>query len=203
MFSEKSINTILDCASTVLEMPCDKIEAWYEVTKRTALARNTERLYTKVCIKHAYLWLSRHEWHRLSLVLGDLRANVLSDKQSDTQIHGTNVLELYSLEIQMYQQLHNASMVKKVFLEATNVTNAIPHPRTMGVIRELGGKMYMEEKDWEAAQVNFFQAFRNYDEAGSSQRIQVLKYLVLANMLMSSSINLFDSQETKPYVMVD
>ena len=94
-------------------------------------------------------------------------------------------------------------MVKKVFLEATNVTNAIPHPRTMGVIREFGGKMYMEEKDWEAAQVNFFQAFRNYDEAGSSQRIQVLKYLVLANMLMGSSINLFDSQETKPYVMVD
>ena len=203
MFSEKSINTILDCASTVLEMPCDKIEAWYEVTKRTALARNTERLYTKVCIKYAYLWLSRHEWHRLSLVLGDLRANVLSDKQSDTQIHGTNALELYSLEIQMYQQLHNASMVKKVFLEATNVTDAIPHPRTMGVIREFGGKMYMEEKDWEAAQVNFFQAFRNYDEAGSPQRIQVLKYLVLANMLMGSSINLFDSQETKPYVMVD
>ena len=79
----------------------------------------------------------------------------------------------------MYQQLHNASMVKKVFLEATNVTNAIPHPRTMGVIREFGGKMYMEEKDWEAAQVNFFQAFRNYDEAGSSQRIQVLKILFL------------------------
>ena len=136
-------------------------------------------------------------------MLGDLRANVLSDKQSDTQIHGTNVLELYSLEIQMYQQLHNASMVKKVFLEATNVTNAIPHPRTMGVIREFGGKMYMEEKDWEAAQVNFFQAFRNYDEAGSSQRLLFHTFLVLANMIMGSRLYLFDSQETKPYVMVD
>lgn len=38
-----------------------------------------------------------------------------------------------------------------------------------------------------------------YDEAGSGQRIQCLKYLVLANMLTESSINPFDSQETKPY----
>lgn len=191
---------MLDYVSMVSEIPFDIIEDWYDVTKRAALVRNTERLYTKICIKLAYLWFSRHEWHRLTLVLGELRANVLNDKQSDTQMHGTNVLELYSLEIQMYQEMHNVSMVKKIFQEAMNVSNAIPHPRTMGVIREFGGKMYMEEKDWEAAQVNFFQAFRNYDEAGSPQRIQVLKYLVLANMLMGSSINLFDSQETKPYV---
>ena len=51
-------------------------------------------------------------------------------------------------------------------------------------------------ENWEAAQVDFFQAFRNYDEAGSPQRIQVLKYLVMANMLMGSGINVFDSQET-------
>ena len=47
--------------------------------------------------------------------------------------------------------------------------------------------------------MDFFESFKNYDEAGSLQRIQVLKYLVLANMLMDSEINPFDSQETKPY----
>ena len=31
------------------------------------------------------------------------------------------------------------------------------------------------------------------------RRIQCLKYLVLANMLMNSDINPFDSQEAKPY----
>ncbi|CAD6970429.1 unnamed protein product, partial [Tilletia controversa] len=45
----------------------------------------------------------------------------------------------------------------------------------------------------------FFQSFLNYDEAGSPQRIQVLKYLVVAQMLMGSEIDPFDSQETKPY----
>lgn len=55
-------------------------------------------------------------------------------------------------------------------------------------------------ENWEAAQIDFFQAFLSYDEAGSPQRIQVLKYLVLAHMLMGSDINPFDSQETKPWV---
>ncbi len=45
----------------------------------------------------------------------------------------------------------------------------------------------------------FILAFKNYDESGSPQRIQCLKYLVLANMLTQSEINPFDSQETKPY----
>ena len=53
--------------------------------------------------------------------------------------------------------------------------------------------------NWEAAQVDFFQAFRNYDEAGSELRIKVLKYLVLAHMLTGNDVNPFDSQETKPY----
>lgn len=54
------------------------------------------------------------------------------------------------------------------------------------------------EGQWNRASEDFFESFRNYDEAGSPQRIQVLKYLVLANMLTGSEVNPFDSQETKP-----
>jgi hypothetical protein len=53
---------------------------------------------------------------------------------------------------------------------------------------------------WNRASEDFFESFRNYDEAGLPQRIQVLKYLVLANMLTGSEVNPFDSQETKPCV---
>lgn len=51
---------------------------------------------------------------------------------------------------------------------------------------------------WDKASTDLFESFRQYDECGSSQRIQVLKYLVLAYMLMGSEINPFDSQETQP-----
>lgn len=97
------------------------------------------------------------------------------------------------------------------------VRNAIPHPRIMGVIKECGGKMWMQESKlptlcisyvrltwpseaWVKASEDLFESFRQYDESGSAQRIQVLKYLVLNTMLMGSDINPFDSQETKPSV---
>ena len=51
---------------------------------------------------------------------------------------------------------------------------------------------------WNRASEDFFQSFNNYNDAGSPQRIQVLKYLVLANMLTGSEVNPFDTQETKP-----
>ncbi|CAJ0765936.1 11352_t:CDS:2, partial [Entrophospora sp. SA101] len=86
-----------------------------------------------------------------------------------------------------------------LYQQCLHVKSAIPHPRIMGVIRECGGKMHMGEKEWFKAQTDFFESFKNYDEAGSPQRIQVLKYLVLANMLNESQIDPFDSQETKPY----
>lgn len=54
-------------------------------------------------------------------------------------------------------------------------------------------------ENWAEAQSDFFESFRNYDEAGSLQRIQVLKYLVLTTMLMGSDINPFESPETKAY----
>lgn len=38
-----------------------------------------------------------------------------------------------------------------------------------------------------------------YDEAAIGRRIQCLKYLVLANMLMESEVDPFDAQEAKPY----
>lgn len=40
---------------------------------------------------------------------------------------------------------------------------------------------------------------RAYDEAGSSNRSRCLKYLVLASMMMESSVDPFDSQEARPY----
>jgi COP9 signalosome complex subunit 2 len=60
--------------------------------------------------------------------------------------------------------------------------------------------MSIPKGQWTRATEDFFDSFKNYDEAGSPQRIQVLKYLVLANMLTGSEVNPFDSQETKPFV---
>eukprot|EP01083_Nonionella_stella_P308442 1088102_1 len=79
------------------------------------------------------------------------------------------------------------------------VKGGIPHPRTLALIQELGGKMHMSSGEYEAANTTFYQAFKSYDEAGDIARLRCLKYLVLASMLHASSINPFDSQEVRPY----
>ncbi|KAJ1402279.1 hypothetical protein SESBI_28174 [Sesbania bispinosa] len=60
-----------------------------------------------------------------------------------------------------------------------------------------------EERQWAEAATYFFEAFKNYDEARNQRRIQCLKYLFLANMLMESKLNPFDGQEARPYKNVD
>ena len=197
--SEKTINSILDYVSNSTNVKLAVVQEFYNATQEALEAARSDRLGIKIKLKLARLWLAHREWSRLAAVLRELRTEGAIADSRDVQSQGTTMLELYALEIQMYRETGNLQKVMETYSASMRIKNAIPHPRTMGVIRECGGKMHMAEKDWEAAQIDFFQAFRNYDEAGSAQRIQVLKYLVLAHMLTGNEINPFDSQETKPY----
>lgn len=62
--------------------------------------------------------------------------------------------------------------------------------------------MHLREGEFEKAHTDFFEAFKNYDESGSPRRTTCLKYLVLANMLMKSGINPFDSQEVNDHDVI-
>ncbi|CAE6463968.1 unnamed protein product [Rhizoctonia solani] len=215
-YSEKTINGILDYVGGQKPLkkgqkkanpvvPVETLEKFYEVTKSVLIETKNERLSTKINLKLAKLWLDRKEYTRLLHVISELHRSASStsstsagDDTSD-QSRGTLLLEIYALEIQMYNETKNWKKLKEIYNKSSEVRSAIPHPRIMGVIKECGGKMWMGEKQWARASTDFFESFRNYDESGAPQRIQVLKYLVLANLLMGSGINPFDSQEAKPY----
>ncbi|KAK9452390.1 PCI domain-containing protein [Limtongia smithiae] len=198
-YSEKSLNNILDYVSAgTTDMAF--MERFYSTTLTALQETRNERLWLKTNLKLAKLWLDRGEYGRLSKILKVLHQACQMDDGGDDQSKGTYLLEVYALEIQMYTETKNNKKLKELYNRTLQVNSAIPHPRIMGVIRECGGKMHMSEKQWELARKDFFESFRNYDEAGSLQRIQVLKYLVLAVMLSNTDdINPFDSQETKPY----
>ncbi|KAL9609177.1 MAG: hypothetical protein Q9167_006036 [Letrouitia subvulpina] len=160
---------------------------------------NNERLWLKTNIKLARLWLERKEYTELVKKVRDLHKACQREDGTDDPNKGTYALEVYALEIQMYAETKNNKRLKVLYQRALKVRSAVPHPKIMGIIRECGGKMHLSEENWQAAQTDFHESFHNYDEAGSLQRMQVLKYLVLTTMLMKSEINPFDSQETKPY----
>lgn len=194
--SEKAINNLLDLASATCT-DLSFLEKVYSATVSALTGLNNDRLQLKTHLKLAKLYLDRSEWSRLARVLRQLHATC--GASDDDQRKGTQRLEILALEIQMYTETKNTKKLKDLYNQCLAIKSAIPSPRIMGVVRECGGKMHMAEGHWADAQSAFFESFKNYDDAGSPQRIHVLKYLVLANMLAESQINPFDSQETKPY----
>ncbi|ORX59175.1 putative COP9 signalosome complex subunit [Piromyces finnis] len=194
-YSEKSINNILDYASNSDSISF--LEQFYEITLNKLKETNNDRLWLKTNLKLAKLLLDNREYEKLNKVLVEL--HMACEKENNAEGQGTLLVEVFAIEIQMYTEMKNTKKLKPLYEQCLNVKSAIPHPRIMGIIRECGGKMHMIEGKWQDAQTDFFEAFKNFDEAGSPQRIQCLKYLVLANMLSESQINPFDSQETKPY----
>jgi COP9 signalosome complex subunit 2 len=175
------------------------IEQFYSLTLQCFQSTNNERLWLKTNIKLAKLLLDRKDYHAVGRKLRELHRVCKKEDGTDDPSKGTYSLEIYALEIQMYSEMRNNNQLKALYQKALKVRSAVPHPKIQGIIRECGGKMHMSEENWKDAQSDFFEAFRNYDEAGDLRRIQVLKYLLLTTMLMKSDINPFDSQETKPY----
>lgn len=196
-YSEKSLNNILDYISNSKDTAF--MEDFYSTTLSNLAEAKNDRLWLKTNLKLAKLWLDRKEYSRLNKSLRELHLACETTEGEEDQSKGSHLLEVYALEIQMYEDTKNSKKLKESYNRTLRVRSSITHPRIMGVIRECGGKMHMHEQEWEEAQTAFFESFRNYDEAGSPQRISVLKYLVLSNMLMKSEINPFESQETKPY----
>lgn len=155
-----------------------------------------ERLWFKTNLKYGQLLYETNETARLQQVLMDLKTTQTDDASSGAS---TQSMEVYALQIQLYSRQKDNKKLREVFTKAMAVRGGIPHPRTLALIQELGGKMHMAAKEYENAGKTFFQAFKSYDEAGDPSRLRCLKYLVLASMLHASTINPFDSQEARPY----
>lgn len=90
--------------------------------------------------------------------------------------------------------------MQQLYQKALAIKSAIPHPRIMGIIRECGGKMHMAERQWAEAATDFFEAFKNYDEAGNQRRIQCLKYVHKSLILFVTFLTIPTPYQTSPYL---
>jgi len=194
----------------------------YDATLRNFHPREgispNERLWFKTNLKYGQLLYEMNETPKLQAVIRDL---LKSSGQSVDFLEsgsggvgaggggsmasdgggggGTHVMEIAALQIQLYSRLKDTKKLRVVFQRAMSVRGGIPHPRTLALIQELGGKMHMSQRNFDEASQSFFQAFKSYDEAGDRARLRCLKYLVMASMLHASSINPFDSHEARAH----
>ncbi|KAK8952846.1 COP9 signalosome complex subunit 2 [Platanthera guangdongensis] len=198
-YSEKCINNIMDFVSGPTNQNFGLLQEFYQTTLKALEDAKNERLWFKTNLKLCKIWFDAGEYGKMKKILKELHKSCQRDDGTDDHKKGTQLLEVYAIEIQMYTETKNNKKLKQLYQKALTIKSAIPHPRIIGIIHECGGKMHMAERQWADAATDFFEAFKNYDEAGNQRRIQCLKYLVLANMLMESEVNPFDGQEAKPY----
>ncbi|KAJ0403635.1 hypothetical protein P43SY_002450 [Pythium insidiosum] len=175
----------------------------YEVTLERLQDLHNERLWFSMNVKLGRLYLDMGQFKELRLLLNQLYAFCQTPDGVPDASKATMLLDVYALDIQLCGATKNSKKLREIYPKTLDLDAAVADPRIMGVIREEGGKMYLEEQQWMQAYNEFFESFRNYQEAGHTRATQCLKYVVLANMLASSDINPFDSREAKVYQDVE
>ena len=122
------------------------------------------------------------------------------------------LLDVFSLEIQMYMDQGDKGGVKRTYEKAVKIVESNPGTLTskLPIFQFCGGKIMMEDGDFDTAYATLFDAFKYYQDIGSEIRIPCLKYMLIANMLkevrrveadgdekaeVQAKINPFDSKE--------
>ncbi|KAF4316646.1 hypothetical protein JM18_008083 [Phytophthora kernoviae] len=206
--STDSVSSILDVVSiaTGSEDEPDRAKytsKMYELTLDRLKDVNNDRLWFSMNVKLGKLYLDMREFEQLRRLLDQLYSYCETPDGVQDHSKATSLLDIYALEIQLCGATKNSVKMRTIYPKTLGLDAAVADPRIMGVIREEGGKMYLEEKEWMLAYNEFFESFRNHQEAGNARATHCLKYAVLANMLASSDINPFDSREAKVYQDVE
>lgn len=131
-YGEKSLNNLLErlfCNDSAF------LESLYGIALE-GLKGNNERLWLKTALRLTNVYILAEKVAEAEKVLQDL-LNMCTQE--------TQLLELYSLAIQLYTLTGNVKKVKFYYSKTLKINSAIPHPRILGVIRECGGKMQMRE----------------------------------------------------------
>jgi len=190
-----AINTVLDSATTA---DVGQLEKMYGLTLGALKSTQNERLGFNISVKLAKLYLEVDNIAKLQKLIAELHKSCQAeDGTDDVANKGSQLVEVYALEIQCCTKVHNVLRLKDIYPKTINLTSAIADPRNIAVIRESGGKMFMSDRKWTDAYNEFFEAFKNYQETGNVRAKAVFKYVILANILSGSSINPFDSREAK------
>ena len=198
--STDSINSVLDTISaSASEQSLPIMSQIYEITLNVLKSANNERLWFSTYVKYGKAYLRSKDYNQVGRIVRELHRSCQLPDGSDDPAKGTYLLEAYALEIQMCTATKNSTRMKLIYPKTKDLSAAVQDPRITGVIREEGGKMYMSEQRWNEAYNEFYDGFRGYQEAGNSKAKDLLKYVVLANMLALSDINPFAAREAIAY----
>ncbi|KAH8391709.1 hypothetical protein KR009_001716 [Drosophila setifemur] len=120
---------------------------------------------------------------------------------------GTQLLEIYALEIEMYTVQKNNRKLKALYEQSLHIKSAIPHPLIMGVIHECGGKMHLREGEFEKAHTDSLRHLKTTMTEAKPYKNdpKILAMTNLVNSYQNNDINEFKiiSRQHRSNIMAD
>uniref|UniRef100_A0A2N9G444 COP9 signalosome complex subunit 2 n=1 Tax=Fagus sylvatica TaxID=28930 RepID=A0A2N9G444_FAGSY len=113
-YSEKCINNIMDFISGSASQNFGLLQEFYQTTLKALEEAKNERLWFKTNLKLCKIWFDIGEYGRLSKILKELHKSCRKEDGTDDHKKGTQLLEVYAIEIQIYLVLANMLMESEV-----------------------------------------------------------------------------------------
>lgn len=96
-------------------------QTFYETTLTALAEAKNDRLWFKTNLKLGKLWFDREEYGRLQKILKQLLKACQDSEGRDDPSKGTQLLEVYALEIQMHTATKNTKKLKNLYGKALQV----------------------------------------------------------------------------------
>lgn len=197
-YAEDSINRLLSryCASTdenFVAAMFDEILAHLNDSSGIA----GQRVWIKININRVKSLLENDDLESAGPLIDQLTEKLSSVSEITKNSYALDVIAA-EVEYAMKSKKPLAE-INVLYRESAGVNTAITHPKVLGVLKEGGAMLQFYIGHYDKARVGYYESFKSYDEAGSSSKRRVLKYLTLCAILTESEVNLFESQETQSY----
>ncbi|CAD5177662.1 unnamed protein product [Musa acuminata subsp. malaccensis] len=109
-YSEKCINNIMDFVSGSANQNFDLLQEFYETTLKALEEAKNKRLWFKTNLKLCTIWFDMREYGQMGKILKELHKSCRREDGTDDQTKGTQLLEVYAIEIQMYTTKNNKKL---------------------------------------------------------------------------------------------
>lgn len=194
-YVEESLSRMIVRFGNLLQL--DFINNVYQLLLNQDYFHN-DKLWLKVNSNMLALYLETGELDKIPQLLSIIHEKFPTIPESIQKLF---TLEIIAGEIEYLFKMKELDIPKltNLYKQSSKFTTAVTHPKILGVIKECGARVQFFRENYEKARAEFYESFKNYDEAGAIAKNKILKYLALCSLLCNNDLDPFQSQETQTY----
>lgn len=148
-----------------------------------------DRLYSKVALRLSFLYLSNREDEEAEKIGTDLFKSCFDEENKEISSKGSILVESTSLLIQIYYRTNQFSKLKEKLNTLNTLGNNIFLPRIIAPVKEIAGMISLNERKFDDARGNFFDAYKYFNQINDERQINCFRYTLLSCILSNTMIN--------------